>query len=149
MPLLTKLSSKIKPKKRKLLGRGNASGHGTFCGRGVKGQKSRTGGKIRRGFEGGQTPLARKMPKIGGFKNPCMVKARIVNVSDLEKLASGKSELTLSDKKRPYKLLGDGEITKALTIKIDKASKSAIEKVEKAGGKVELTPKLQPKPKKE
>jgi large subunit ribosomal protein L15 len=144
MPLLNKLSSKIKRKKCKLLGRGNATGHGTFCGRGVKGQKSRTGGKIRRGFEGGQTPLARKMPKVGGFKSPNMVKPRVLNVSDLEKLASGKNELTLSDKKRPYKLLGDGEITKALTVKIDKASKSAIEKVEKAGGKVEILFKVLP-----
>jgi len=144
MSLLTTLKSKIKPKRRKLLGRGNGSGHGTFCGRGVKGQKSHTGGKIRRGFEGGQTPLARKMPKVGGFKNPCMIKPRVLNVSDLEKLARGKSELTLSDKKRPYKLLGDGEITKALTVKIDKASKSAIEKVEKAGGKVEVLFKILP-----
>jgi len=133
---LQELRSKVTKKSRKLLGRGNASGRGTFCGRGVKGQKARTGGKIRRGFEGGQTPLLRKMPKFRGFNSPNKVEFRAINVGKLEKL--GKSEITLSNKKRPYKLLGDGEVTKALTVKVDCASKGAIEKIEKAGGKVEI-----------
>lgn len=133
---LLELKSKVRKKGRKLLGRGNGSGKGTFCGRGVKGQKARTGGKIRRGFEGGQTPLARKMPKTKGFKNPSKLNFKAINIADLEKI--GKDEITLSNKKKPYKLLGEGEVKKALTVKVDKASKSAIEKIEKAGGKVEI-----------
>ena len=133
---LLELKSKVRKKERKLLGRGNGSGKGTFCGKGVKGQKARTGGKIRRGFEGGQTPLARKMPKVKGFKNPTKVDFKAINIADLEKI--GKDEITLSNKKKPYKLLGEGEVKKALTVKVDKASKSAIEKIEKAGGKVEI-----------
>jgi large subunit ribosomal protein L15 len=131
------LKSKIKKHRRKLLGRGNSSGHGTYCGKGGKGQTARTGGSIPPGFEGGQTPISRKMPKIKGFRNPNMIKYIAVNVGDLDKLYK-KEEIDLTNSKKPIKLLGEGEVTKAFKVKVAKASKSAIEKIQKAGGKVEV-----------
>ena len=137
MPLI-ELSSKVKRQTKKRVGRGNASGHGTYSGKGQKGQTSRSGGRRRPGFEGGQTPFAKKMPKLRGFKNPNTIDYRPINVGELETTFEGQKDIELTDKKRPFKLLGTGGVTKALNIKVDKASKSAIEKIEKAGGKVEI-----------
>jgi len=139
MSLLLNLKSKQK-KNRKRVGRGNASGHGTYSTRGQKGQKQRAGGTRRPGFEGGQTPLSRKMPKMKGFKSPNRVENQALNVGDLEKLY-GEGEVDLTKSKKPVKLLGDGEVTKKFTIKVAKASASAIKKIEKAGGKVQVTAK--------
>ncbi len=148
----------IKPYKnsshrRKRVGRGNSSGHGTYSGRGVKGQKQRSGGKIRAGFQGGQTPLMRQMPKLKGFKSPLQVKYQPINVEDLNKFAEG-TEINMETllakglikhTNQPVKLLGNGEIKVKLQIKVAKVSRSAQEKIEKAGGNIILPPTLSPK----
>ena len=133
-------------KARKRVGRGPASGTGKTAGRGMNGQKSRSGGGKGAGFEGGQTPLARRLPKLPGFRNPNRVEYIAVNVSRLEAkfeagetvdadtlLAKGITKHTTD----LVKVLGDGEITKSLTVKVDKVSASAKAKIEAAGGKVE------------
>lgn len=133
-------------KSRKRVGRGNGSGHGTTAGRGTKGQLSRSGGGKGAGFEGGQTPLAMRLPKLGGFRNPNRVEYVPVNVNRLDALfndgdtvdadsllAKGVIKYTYV----PVKVLGDGDLTKKLTVKVDKVSASAKAKIEAAGGKVE------------
>ena len=134
-------------KARKRLGRGPASGTGKTSGRGMNGQHSRAGGGKRAGFEGGQTPLARRLPKLPGFTNINHTEYVPVNVSRLEEkfeagaTVDGESLLAAGIIKHAdalVKVLGDGEITKALTVKVDKVSASAQKKIEAAGGKVEL-----------
>jgi large subunit ribosomal protein L15 len=132
-------------KEKKRVGRGQASGTGKTAGRGGKGQKARTGNMNFIGFEGGQMPIQRRVPKRG-FTNPFRVEYAIVNVGDLEKidpkepvtlealLASG----TLKDRRDGLKILGDGDLTKAITVRANKVSAQAREKIEKAGGKIEL-----------
>ncbi|MCC6098249.1 MAG: 50S ribosomal protein L15 [Olsenella sp.] len=133
-------------KARKRVGRGNSAGQGTTAGRGTKGQLSRSGGGKGAGFEGGQTPLAMRLPKLPGFKNHNRVEYAPVNVSRLEKLyedgetVDAESLLAKGVIKHDYipvKVLGDGELTKKLTVKVDKVSASAKAKIEAAGGKVE------------
>ena len=133
-------------KNRKRIGRGNSSGHGTTAGRGTKGQLSRSGGGKGAGFEGGQQPLAMRLPKLPGFINHNRMEYAPVNVSRLEEIyADGETVNgeTLSAKgviKKPFipvKVLGNGEITKKLTVNVDKVSASAKAKIEAAGGKVE------------
>lgn len=133
-------------KNRKRIGRGNSSGHGTTAGRGTKGQLSRSGGGKGAGFEGGQQPLAMRLPKLPGFINHNRVEYAPVNVSRLEEIyADGETVNggTLCAKgviKKPFipvKVLGNGEITKKLTVSVDKVSASAKAKIEAAGGKVE------------
>ncbi len=133
-------------KKRKRVGRGNASGHGTTAGRGDKGQLSRSGGGKGPGFEGGQNPLHMRMPKLPGFKNRFRTEYAIVNVSRLEEVFSAGDVVdvdTLFEKRIvksrtvPVKVLGDGDLTKSLTVKVDKASESAKAKIEAVGGTVE------------
>ena len=142
MNLLTLKNKNKKVVKRR--GRGNGSGKGTFSGRGCKGQTARTGGKRRPGFEGGQTPLIRKMPKLKGFKNPNHIDFQIINVEKLEIFDDG-STINIADlyeknlinrKDRPIKILGNGKLTKKLEVKVDRVSSSAREKIEKAKGKV-------------
>ena len=134
-------------KARKRLGRGPASGTGKTAARGMNGQKSRAGGGKRAGFEGGQTPLARRLPKLPGFTNINHTEYVPVNVSRLEEkfeagaTVDGESLVAAGIIKHAdalVKVLGDGEITKALTVKVDKVSASAQKKIEAAGGKVEL-----------
>lgn len=133
-------------KKRKRVGRGSGSGYGKTAGRGMNGQKSRAGGGKRPGFEGGQTPLAMRLPKLPGFRNPNRVEYVPVNVSRLElKFDSGDVVDHESLVKKGIiknvdilvKVLGDGEISKSLTVKVDKVSANAAAKIEAAGGKVE------------
>ena len=133
-------------KNRKRIGRGNSSGHGTTAGRGTKGQLSRSGGGKGAGFEGGQQPLAMRLPKLPGFIHHNRVEYAPVNVSRLEEIyADGETVngATLCAKgviKKPFipvKVLGNGEITKKLTVSVDKVSASAKAKIEAAGGKVE------------
>ena len=133
-------------KARKRVGRGNGSGTGKTSGRGMNGQGSRAGGTKGAGFEGGQTPLARRLPKLPGFKNINHVEYLPVNVSRLdEKFEAGdvvdgeslKAKGIIKHADALVTVLGDGEITKALTIKVDKVSASAKAKIEAAGGKVE------------
>jgi large subunit ribosomal protein L15 len=131
---------------RKRVGRGTGSGHGTFSGRGCKGQKARTGNnKVRPGFEGGQLPLIKRLPRKRGFTNIFRIEYTTVNTSDLNKLESG-SEVTavilkaagiIKTIEHPIKVLGDGEIDRPLTVKANKFSASAKAKIEAAGGKVE------------
>ena len=121
-------------KKKKRVGRGTSSGFGKTCGRGHKGQKSRSGGTKGPRFEGGQTPLYRRLPKRG-FKNyPFKTEYEVVNLSDLNKY-EGEINKEVLKVTGLLKILGDGEITKALTVKADKFSRSAKKKIEAAGGK--------------
>ncbi len=130
-------------KNRKRIGRGGARGN--FSGRGVKGQNARTGGGVRRGFEGGQTPLIRRMPKLKGFKNPNKEIYFPLNLSALDVFEEGATvdqkallEKGLVKRNAKIKLLGEGTLKNKLTIVVDKASGSAIKKVEKAGGTLTL-----------
>ncbi len=127
------------------VGRGQGSGNGKTSGKGNKGQKARSGGLQKMGFEGGQTPLWRRLPKRG-FTSLNHKEYTIVNVSQLERFEDG-AEVTptllkemglIKNVKCGVKILGEGELTKALTVKADKFSKSAVELIEKAGGKAEV-----------
>ncbi len=132
-------------KARKRLGRGVGSGSGKTAGRGTKGQNSRSGGGVRPGFEGGQMPIHRRLPKKG-FTNIFKKNFAVINVRDLAKFESGsvvdevavyKSGL-VKGKSDGIKLLGVGEIDIPLTIKLSKVSQSATDKIAAAGGKVEV-----------
>lgn len=127
------------------LGRGQGSGNGKTSGKGNKGQKARSGGMGKLGFEGGQTPLARRLPKRG-FTNYTRKEYAIVNLDQLDKFADG-TEVTVEmlkdcgivkDLKNGVKVLGEGELTKELVVKANKFSKSAVAMIEKAGGKAEV-----------
>ena len=133
-------------KARKRIGRGAGSGHGTTAGRGTKGQLSRSGGGKGAGFEGGQQPLAMRLPKLPGFIHHGRIEYVPVNVSRLDTIfADGDvvdsetlmAKGVIKHDYIPVKVLGDGEITKKLTVKVDKVSASAKAKIEAAGGKVE------------
>ena len=133
-------------KSRKRLGRGTATGQGKTAGRGQKGQKSRSGGGVRVGFEGGQMPLARRLPKRG-FKNPFRKIYTEVNVELLNRFENGTevtAELLKSTgavskiEKDGVKILGEGNLERAITVQAAKFTASAQEKIEKAGGKAEL-----------
>ena len=132
-------------KASKRVGRGHGSGNGKTAGKGHTGQNARSGGGVRIGFEGGQMPLARRIPKRG-FNNIFATKYAVVNVSDLNKFKEGTvvdTELLVAAglvKKASdnVKVLGNGELTVNLTVKAAKFSQSAIEKIEKAGGKAEV-----------
>jgi large subunit ribosomal protein L15 len=131
-------------KKRRRVGRGEGSGRGKTAGRGTKGQNARSGGGVSVGFEGGQMPLQRRIPKRG-FTNIFGKKYEIINVKDLRNFASGETvdreklrEAGLVKKSVGLKLLGEGEISNPLTIKVDKVSRTAREKIEAVGGTVEV-----------
>jgi large subunit ribosomal protein L15 len=129
--------------KRKRVGRGMGSGMGKTSTRGHKGQRSRSGSRLLRGFEGGQMPLHRRLPKRG-FKNIFREEYAVVNLGRLAEL--GQTEITpdvlkkagVINGKAPVKILGDGELKSALTVHAHKFSKSAQEKIVKAGGKFEV-----------
>ena len=131
--------------KKKRVGRGDGSGHGTYSGRGVKGQKSRSGGGVRLGFEGGQLPLIKRLPRKRGFTNIFKVEYNIVNVGKLAIFSPG-TEVTpkelleaglISARERPTKILGQGDIKHPLLVRADKFSSSAEKKILAAGGKTE------------
>ncbi len=130
-------------KNRKRIGRGNGSGKGTTAGRGTKGQNSRSGGGVRAGFEGGQMPIHRRLPKRG-FTNIFKKIYAIVNISDLSRFETGSvvDEVTLvrsglvKGRRDGIKLLGNGQINYPLTINVDKVSQNAMSKIIQAGGKV-------------
>ena len=137
-----------KHKKAKRVGRGAGSGHGKTCGRGHKGQHSRSGFSQRAAFQGGAMPLVRRVPKRG-FHNRFALSVAVVNVSDLERAFSDgdhvnpKTLLAKSLAKGPYdvlKILGNGGLTKKLQIAAHRFSKSAVEKIEKAGGQIVMLP---------
>ncbi len=133
-------------KSRKRVGRGHGSGHGGRAGRGDKGQLSRAGGGKGSRFEGGQNPLHLRLPKLPGFKNRFRQEYAIVNVGRLEELfASGDtvdgeallSKGVIKNLNLPVKVLGDGELTKSLTVRVEKLSGSARAKIEAVGGTVD------------
>lgn len=129
----------------KRIGRGHGSGQGKTAGKGHKGQNARSGGGVRPGFEGGQTRLARRIPKRG-FNNIFAAKYTAINVSDLEKFVDGTvvdTELLIAagvvkNGGNGIKVLGNGELTRKLTVKVAAYSASAKEKIEKAGGEAEV-----------
>ena len=133
-------------RKTKRIGRGQGSGHGGTATRGHKGQGSRSGSGVKRGFEGGQMPLTRRLPKFG-FHSPFRTEYRVVNVEVLQRLVTDgklKDVVTpevlhslgiVSKKSDPVKILGDGELKAKLDVTAHKFSKSAVEKITAAGGK--------------
>ncbi len=130
---------------RKRVARGSSAGGGTTAGRGVKGQQSRTGKGRRFGFEGGQTPLVRRQPKLGGFKPPRRRSYEVVTLAALERvLAPGAYDVAALRQARlvrtaqPVKLLARGSLTKKLSLTVHAASKQARAAVEKAGGTVTI-----------
>ena len=131
-------------KNRKRIGRGPGSGTGKTAGKGHKGQKARAGGHVRPGFEGGQMPLQRRIPK-GGFTPLRRVEFQVVNVRTLEEMAESeitpevlKSRGLIGSVKEPLKILGTGELTRSLKVSAHAFSKSAREKIEAAGGSVAI-----------
>lgn len=133
-------------KERKRLGRGIGSGLGKTSGKGHKGQNARSGGGVRPGFEGGQTPLTRRLPKRGFSNEPFRTRYVIVNVEALDRFEAGtvvtpellEETRVAKGATKGVKILGTGEITKALTVKAHQISESAKQKIEAAGGKVEV-----------
>ncbi|MBN1410468.1 MAG: 50S ribosomal protein L15 [Spirochaetales bacterium] len=132
-------------KQKKMVGRGNGSGHGVYSCRGIKGQKSRKSGNVRPGFEGGQMPLYRRLARRGFSNAVFKVVYDIVNIADIEKKFKAGDKITKADlvkhgliKKTNsrVKLLGNGELTKKVSIEVDKASAKAFEAFKKAGGEI-------------
>ena len=130
---------------RRRVGRGYGSNYGHTSGRGNKGQKSRSGGSIRRGFEGGQLPLIKRMPSKRGFTNIFRTEYLPINLSQLNVFESGtevtpellRSRRIIRNLNKPIKVLGDGALDRPLTIKANKFSGSAVSKIEAAGGTAE------------
>jgi large subunit ribosomal protein L15 len=141
--------------KKKRVGRGNSSGHGTTAGRGTKGQQSRSGRDLRIGFEGGQIPLIRALSRKRGFNNKWRTEYEPVNLASLASIPAGtnvtlemlRSAGVVKSSRLPVKVLGDGELTVAITVEAHRFSASARSKIEAAGGKViELTPRKEREP---
>ena len=132
-------------RRRKRVGRGDGSGHGTYSGRGIKGQKARAGFSMKRGFEGGQLPLIKRLPRKRGFTNIFRTEYSLVNIDELNRFEAG-SEVTperlvesglVKSLKYPVKVLGRGEISQPLSVRANRFSAVAKAKIEAAGGKVE------------
>jgi len=132
-------------RKAKRVGRGDGSGHGTYSGRGCKGQKSRSGGGVRLGFEGGQLPLIKRLPRKRGFTNIFKTRYDVVNVGKLNIFPAG-SEVNAKELfeaslvksiSRPIKILGTGDIDRTLVVKADRFSTAAERKITAAGGRAE------------
>jgi large subunit ribosomal protein L15 len=135
-------SSKKDPKR---VGRGDGSGRGTYAGRGSKGQKSRAGYRIRPGFEGGQLPIIKRLPRKRGFTNKFRTEFNVVNVGRLNRFEAG-SIVTpetmftagiVSHLRWPIKILAEGDLDRALTVQANRFSSEAVSKIERAGGKAE------------
>ena len=139
------LTSESATTSRKRVGRGIGSGYGKTAGRGTKGQNSRTGGGTRPGFEGGQNPLAKRLPKKRGFAPLDRTVYQVVNLTSLDNLKDGSFDAAslaeaglVKSPTSPVKVLGNGNLTKKLTLKVHAASAGAKAAVSKAGGSVEL-----------
>ena len=130
---------------RKRIGRGNAAGGGTYAGRGLKGQKSRSGFGLIPGFEGGQLRLIKGLPMTRGFNNKFKTYYSLIKLEDLDQFAAGEritpesllARGLLRNQRSPIKILGNGEVSKSLTVAAHKFTQSAREKIEAAGGTVE------------
>ena len=137
---------KVVGKQKKIAGRGNASGKGNRAGRGNKGQNSRSGRKSYYGFEGGQTRLAKRLPKLRGFENINKIDYQLVNVSKLQGFIAGTivtavellAKGFIRSSAKPVKILGNGELSLAITVQAQRFSASAIKKIQNAGGKAEV-----------
>lgn len=147
MPLLMLHALRPSPgstRLRKRVGRGISAGGGKTAGRGTKGQHARTGKGRRYGFEGGQTPLLRRQPKLGGFRHPRRVRYEVVNIGVLEELPEGSYDASaladhrLVHRDRPVKVLGKGSITKKFALSVHAVSKGAKQAIEKAGGTINI-----------
>lgn len=146
MKLHTMYAAEGATKTRKRVGRGTGSGLGKTSGKGHKGQNARSGGGVRPGFEGGQLPLFRRLPKKGFSNAMFKVRYATINVSDLEKFEDGavvtpellKEMGILKKQLSGVKVLGNGELTKKVTVKANKFSQTAVEKIEAIGGKAEV-----------
>jgi large subunit ribosomal protein L15 len=132
-------------KSRKRVGRGDSAGKGSYAGRGIKGQQARSGGGPRPGFEGGQLPLIKGLPMRRGFNNPFKIYYALVKVDILENFDAGERVTPetlrerghLRGRNTPVKILGNGEVSKAVTVVAHKFTRSARQKIEAAGGTVE------------
>ncbi|MDA8406922.1 MAG: 50S ribosomal protein L15 [Deltaproteobacteria bacterium] len=140
---LSNLERPVTAGKRKRVGRGESSGLGKTCGKGHKGQKSRSGGKVARGFEGGQMPLQRRLPKKG-FNNVFRTEYNVVSLETISKLSPSEPitgallrEMNIVKRVGPIKLLSDGEVSAAYIIRLDAISDNARKKIGAAGGRVE------------
>ena len=140
-------SAGSKTRKRKRIGRGDASGNGSYSGKGMKGQKSRSGGGVRPGFEGGQLPLIKRLPSLRGFTNIFKTQYHAVNLDTILKMYPNGGDVSpgtlvengvLKDQKLPLKVLGRGEINVNLKVSAHKFTKSAKEKIETAGGTIQV-----------
>ena len=140
-------SAGSKTRKRKRIGRGDASGNGSYSGKGMKGQKSRSGGGVRPGFEGGQLPLIKRLPSLRGFTNIFKTQYHAVNLDTILKMYPNGGDVSpgtlvetgvLKDQKLPLKVLGRGEISVNLKVSAHKFTKSAKEKIETAGGTIQV-----------
>ena len=140
-------SAGAKTRKRKRIGRGAASGNGSYSGKGMKGQKSRRGGGGRPGFEGGQLPLIKRLPSLRGFTNIFKTQYHAVNLDTILKMYPNGGDVSpgtlvetgvLKDQKLPLKVLGRGEINVNLKVSAHKFTKSAKEKIETAGGTIQV-----------
>lgn len=134
-------------KKKRIVGRGQGSGRGTTAGRGNKGQQSRSGGKTYVGFEGGQMPLYRRLAHRGFSNHPFKKEFQVVNLGEINKVYVDGDSVTIESLREKglvkgtmdVKILGDGEFSKKLSFQVEKISKSAIGKIEKAGGSVAVS----------
>jgi large subunit ribosomal protein L15 len=133
-------------KNRKRVGRGNGSGNGTYSGRGNKGQKARSGGGVRPGFEGGQNPQIKGLPMMRGFHNPFRIEYQVINLDTLQALPDGVTDVTpallarhrlVRHSDRPIKILAQGDLARALNVSATKFSSAAKVKIEAAGGSVQ------------
>ena len=140
-------SAGSKTRKRKRIGRGDASGNGSYSGKGMKGQKSRSGGGVRPGFEGGQLPLIKRLPSLRGFTNIFKTQYHAVNLDTILKMYPNGGDVSpgtlvetgvLKDQKLPLKVVGRGEINVNLKVSAHKFTKSAKEKIETAGGTIQV-----------
>ena len=147
MPLNQHTFSPKNSRKKKRIGRGDSSGSGSFSGRGMKGQNSRSGGGVRPGFEGGQIALIKRLPSLRGFNNIFKVQYSVVNIDSLNEIFPNGGEVDLDilvekgafkNTNRPLKVLGRGEAAAAFTVKSHKCSASAKSKIEAAGGTVQV-----------
>ncbi len=147
MPLNQHTFSPKNSRKKKRIGRGDSSGSGSFSGRGMKGQNSRSGGGVRPGFEGGQIALIKRLPSLRGFNNIFKIQYSVVNIDSLNELFPNGGEVDLDilvekgafkNTNRPLKVLGRGEPSAAFNVKSHKCSASAKSKIEAAGGTVQV-----------
>ena len=147
MPLNQHTFSPKNSRKKKRIGRGDSSGSGSFSGRGMKGQNSRSGGGVRPGFEGGQIALIKRLPSLRGFNNIFKVQYSVVNIDSLNEIFPNGGEVDLDilvekgafkNTNRPLKVVGRGEPSAAFNVKSHKCSASAKSKIEAAGGTVQV-----------